>query len=26
LWKCQCGEILEGQFSACWHCGAERTS
>jgi len=25
-WTCQCGETLEGQFSACWHCGAERTS
>ena len=25
LWQCpECGEALEGQFSACWHCGAER--
>ena len=24
-WQCQdCGEALEGQFSACWHCGALR--
>lgn len=23
-WICQCGEKLEGQFSACWNCGAER--
>ena len=24
-WQCpECGEILEGQFSACWHCGAQR--
>jgi hypothetical protein len=24
-WRCQkCGEALEGQFSACWHCGASR--
>ena len=24
-WQCpQCGEILDGQFSACWRCGAER--
>ncbi|MFH1044658.1 MAG: DUF2007 domain-containing protein [Pseudomonadota bacterium] len=24
-WQCQnCGEVLEGQFSACWHCGALR--
>ena len=24
-WLCRnCGETLEGQFSACWHCGAER--
>ena len=24
-WKCpDCGESLEGQFSACWHCGARR--
>jgi hypothetical protein len=25
-WKCECGETLEGQFSACWHCGAERSA
>lgn len=24
-WTCvACGEWLEGQFTACWHCGAER--
>lgn len=24
-WQCpSCGETLEGQFSACWHCGALR--
>lgn len=24
-WQCpSCGEPLEGQFSACWHCGALR--
>jgi TPP-dependent indolepyruvate ferredoxin oxidoreductase alpha subunit len=24
-WQCpDCGEALEGQFSACWHCGAPR--
>ncbi len=24
-WQCpDCGEALEGQFSACWHCGATR--
>ena len=24
-WDChQCGEKLEGQFSACWKCGAKR--
>ena len=24
-WQCpNCGEPLEGQFSACWHCGALR--
>ncbi|MDX1512358.1 MAG: DUF2007 domain-containing protein [Gammaproteobacteria bacterium] len=24
-WMCPaCGETLEGQFTACWHCGAER--
>ena len=20
-WKCQCGELIEGQFSDCWNCG-----
>jgi hypothetical protein len=20
-WKCQCGEAIEAQFSACWQCG-----
>ena len=24
-WRCpRCGEQLEGQFTACWNCGAER--
>ncbi len=24
-WRCpECGEGLEGQFTACWHCGADR--
>lgn len=24
-WRCpSCGETLESQFSACWHCGTER--
>lgn len=24
-WQCpNCNEMLEGQFSACWHCGALR--
>lgn len=24
-WRCpQCGEKIEGQFSACWNCGAPR--
>lgn len=23
-WVCKCGEIIEGQFSVCWSCGAER--
>jgi hypothetical protein len=24
-WQCpRCGEALEGQFSACWHCGMPR--
>lgn len=23
-WRCVCGEELEGQFSACWNCGAVR--
>jgi Putative prokaryotic signal transducing protein len=24
-WQCpNCGEALEGQFTACWHCGALR--
>lgn len=21
-WQCQCGETIEGQFGACWNCGA----
>ncbi|HEY0456651.1 MAG TPA: DUF2007 domain-containing protein [Verrucomicrobiae bacterium] len=24
-WTCQsCGELIEGQFTSCWKCGAER--
>jgi hypothetical protein len=24
-WRCpECGEHLEGQFTACWYCGADR--
>jgi hypothetical protein len=23
-WRCACGEQIEGQFSQCWSCGAER--
>lgn len=23
-WTCACGEWLEGQFTACWRCGADR--
>lgn len=23
-WSCVCGEALEGQFTACWRCGASR--
>lgn len=23
-WKCRCGEMIEGQFDACWKCGRER--
>ena len=23
-WRCACGEQIEGQFSQCWKCGAER--
>ncbi|MCW8828501.1 MAG: DUF2007 domain-containing protein [Gammaproteobacteria bacterium] len=26
-WRCPaCGESIEGQFSACWNCGASRPS
>ncbi len=24
-WRCGCGELLEGQFTACWRCGAYRS-
>jgi len=24
-WRCTCGEEIEGQFSACWKCGSEKT-
>ena len=23
-WTCECGEKLEGQFTACWKCGSAR--
>jgi hypothetical protein len=23
-WTCACGEVLEGQFGACWKCGKQR--
>jgi len=23
-WLCRCGELLEAQFTQCWHCGALR--
>jgi hypothetical protein len=23
-WLCRCGETIEGQFSSCWSCSAER--
>jgi len=23
-WKCQCDELIEGQFDICWSCGSER--
>ncbi|MEE9118772.1 MAG: DUF2007 domain-containing protein [Calditrichia bacterium] len=23
-WTCDCGETIEGQFSACWQCGKDR--
>lgn len=23
-WLCECGEEIEGQFYACWHCGREK--
>ena len=23
-WHCQCGEEIEGQFTACWNCNEER--
>lgn len=22
-WKCNCGELIEGQFDMCWSCGEE---
>ncbi len=22
-WRCQCGELIEGQFETCWACGKE---
>jgi len=25
IWKCDsCGEVIEGQFTACWNCGTSR--
>lgn len=23
-WRCACGELVEGGFEQCWHCGADR--
>lgn len=23
-WHCQCGELIEAQFTACWNCNQER--
>ena len=23
-WKCECGELIEGQFTECWQCGKSR--
>lgn len=25
-WRCQCGELIEGQFDVCWSCGSERAT
>lgn len=24
-WTCQCGQVIQGQFSSCWNCGKDRT-
>lgn len=26
VWRCECGEVLEGQFEACWKCGKEKSA
>lgn len=23
-WRCECGEMIEGQFAQCWNCGRTR--
>lgn len=23
-WRCNCGEMIEGQFSSCWNCGNDK--
>lgn len=25
-WACECGEVLEAQFTTCWKCGRERVA
>ena len=23
-WRCNCGELIEGQFGSCWNCGKDK--